>query len=143
MVAVAMWISRGGAHYAILHESDGCYRYTGNGCGGGFGAVTSKEASLAIMQARVDAGYFLPDDAVLPMERVGGIELPVRVISGPTYLGGVDKWEVIVNLAVYSDKLAYAAWRKLPEFADFGGRVYRKSGFRGRDCTAWYRSKGK
>jgi len=143
MAALAMWVSRGGAHYAVLHKSDGCYSYTGNGCGGGLGAVESDEAAVAIMQARVDSGYFLPDSAKLPMKRVGPVAPSVRIKSGPTYLDGLDVWEVVVSLPVYSGKLAYKAYNALPEFADFDGRVYRKAGFRGADCTAWFRSKGK
>ena len=143
MVVIAGWESRGGAHYAGLHKSAGGYSYVGNGCGGSLGAVESDEAAIAIMQARVDSGYFLPDNAKVPMKRVGPIEAPVRVVSGPTYLAVPDVQEVVVNLPVYSDKLAYKAWCKLPEYADFGGRIYRKAGFRGVDCTAWYRSKGK
>lgn len=143
MVAIARWESRGGAHYAVLHESNGCYSYTGNGCGGGLGAVESREAAVAIVQARVDSGYFLPDSAKVPMKRVRGVKLPVRVVLGPTYLDGLDVQEVVVHLAVYSGKLAHAAWRKLPDFAEFDGRIYRKHGFRAADCTAWYRSEGK
>lgn len=143
MAVLAMWISRGGAHYALLRKVDGCYSYSGNGCGGQLGAVDSDDAAVAIIQARVDSGYFLPDSAKTPMKRVGPIDLPVRVKVGPTYLPALDVWEVTVSLPVYSAKLAHKAWRELPEIADFDGRVYRKSGFRGSDCTAWYRSKGK
>jgi len=95
------------------------------------------------MQARVDSGYFLPDSAVMPMKRVGPIEMPVRVVSSPTYLDDFDAWEVVVHLVVDSDNLPHTAWRKLPEFADFGGRIYCKGGFHVADCTAYYRSKGK
>lgn len=70
MVVLARWESRGGAHYAVLHKSAGGYSYTGNGCGGGLGAVESNDAAVAIMQARVDSGYFLPDSAKVPMKRV-------------------------------------------------------------------------
>lgn len=143
MVAIAMWVSRGGAHYAILHKSDDCYSYRGNGCGGRLGPIKSDKAAIAVMQARVDSDYFLPDSAILPMERVGPIKRPARVVCDPTYLDNLDVWEVTVYLAVYSAKLAHAAWRKLPEFADFGGRIYRKGGFHAADCTAYYRSKGK
>lgn len=143
MVVIARWESRGGAHYVELRKSAGSYGYTGRNCGGQLGAVESDEAAVAIIQARVDSGYFLPDSAKVPMKRIGPIEAPVRVISGPTYLDVPDVQEVIVNLPVYSDKLAYPTWRKLPEYVDFGGRIYRKAGFRSADCIAWYRSKGK
>lgn len=143
MAVLARWESRGGAHYVELRKSAGGYGYTGNGCGGSLGAVESDQAAVAIMQARVDSGYFLPDDAKLPMKRIGPIEEPVRVKSGPTYLPGVDAWDVQVDLAVYSAKLAAAAYAKLPEFADFDGRIYRKAGMYAPDCTGRYRSEGK
>ena len=143
MAMLAMWISRGGAHYVILRKSTDCYSYAGNGCGGSLGAVESDEAAIAVMQARVDSGYFLPDSAKAPMKRIGPIKSPVRVVVSPIYLDDFDAWEVVVHLAVYSGKLAHAAWHKLPEFADFDGRIYRKGGFRASDCTAWYRSSGK
>jgi len=138
-----MWVSRGGAHYAILHKSGDYYSYRGNDCGGRLGPVESDEAAVAIMQARVDSGYFLPGSAILPMKRVGPIKSPVRVVSGPAYLDDFNAWEVVVDLAVYRAVLTCAAWRKLPEFADFGGRIYRKGGFHAADCTAYYRSEEK
>ncbi len=70
LAVLARWKSRGGAHYAELRKSAGGYSYTGNGCGGGLGAVKSGDAAVAIMQARVDSGYFLPDSAKVPMKRV-------------------------------------------------------------------------
>ena len=143
MNVLARWESRGGAHYVELHESAGGYGYTGNSCGGGLGAVESNEAAIAIMQARVDSGYFLPDNAVVPMKRIGGLDPKVRVKSGPTYLSALDVWDVQVNLPVYSAKLAAAAYARLPEFVDFDGRIYRKAGMFAPDCTGRYRSRGK
>ncbi len=67
---IAKWESRGGKHYAELYHNAGCYGYKGNGCGGSLGPLATKEKAIAIMQARVDSGYFLPDKAVLPMKRV-------------------------------------------------------------------------
>lgn len=66
----------------------------------------------------------------------------LRIVSGPTrceHLRG-DVFEVIVNLEVYSSKLALRAWYKLPEFIEFNGRTYRKGGMKASDCTAYYRS---
>ena len=60
----------GGKHWAELRFSGGHYHYAGNGCGGSLGPVKTKKEAIAIMQARVDIGYFLPDKAVLPMKRV-------------------------------------------------------------------------
>lgn len=67
---LARWESRGGAHYVELTRSLAGYGYTGCGCGGCLGAIGSDEAAIAVMQARVDSGYFLPDSAKLPMKRV-------------------------------------------------------------------------
>lgn len=143
MAILALWISRDRTHYAMLRKLDGCYSYTSNGCGSGIVAVESDKAAVATMQVRVDSWLFLPDSAKMPMKRVGPITSPVRIKKGPTYLDGPGAWEVIVNLPVYSAKLAYKAWCKLPEFADFDGRIYRKGGMKAADCTAYYRSKGK
>ncbi len=80
MAVLAMWISQRGAyHFAFLRKVDGCYSYSGNNCGGRLGAVESDGAAIAIMQALVDSGYFLPDDAKMPMKRVGPIEAPARI----------------------------------------------------------------
>ena len=141
MIVLARWKSRGGAHYVELRKSADCYSYRGNGCGGSLGGVKSDEEALAIMQAQVDSGYFLPDRAKLPMERVGPIASSARIVKGPTHYACSGVWEVIVSLPVYSDKLAAGAYAKLPEYADFDGCIYRKHGFRGSDCTAWYRFK--
>lgn len=142
MNVLARWESRGGAHYVELYKFAGGYGYTGNGCGGTLDAVESDEAAVAIMQTRVDSGYFLPDSAKVPMKRVGGLDPKVRVKSGPTYLSALDVWDVQVNLSVYSAKLAAAAYARLPEFVDFDGRIYRKAGMFAPDCTAWYRARG-
>lgn len=143
MIVLAMWESRGGAHYAMLHTSAysvGNYGYRGNGCGGSLGAVASDEEAIAIMQTRVDSGYFLPDNAKTPMKRVGPIAPSVRIKKGPTLYTCSGAWEVIVHLSICSDKSVATAWDKLPEYVDFDGRIYRKQGFRSSDCTAWYRA---
>ena len=66
----------------------------------------------------------------------------LRVKSGPTKVPGHNVWEVEVALLVYSDKLAWKAFRKLPEHAEFDGKTYHKVGMRASDCTAWYRRAG-
>jgi len=134
MAVLARWESRGGAHYVELRKSAGGYGYTGCGCGGSLGAVESDQAAVAVIQARVDSGYFLPDNAKLPMKRV------VPIVSGPTYNDVVGAWEVTVSLMVYSDKLASQAFNVLPEYLNVDGHVYRKGGMKAADCTAWYRS---
>lgn len=132
MAAIARWESRGGAHYVELRKSAYGYSYRGRSCGGSLGAIGSDEEALAVMQARVDSGYFLPDSAKLPMKRVGPLEPSVRIKKGPTFYACSDAWLVIVNLS------ATEAYAKLPKYADFDGRVYRKQGFRRSDCIAWY-----
>lgn len=58
----------------------------------------------------------------------------VRIKSGPTYLDVPAVWEVVVNLLVYSGKLAAAAYNKLPACIEIAGRTYYKAG--------WYRAAG-
>jgi hypothetical protein len=67
---IARWESRGRAHYVDLEDRNGYYGYTGNGCGGSLAPVATDGEAIAVMQARVDSGYFLPDSAVVPMKRV-------------------------------------------------------------------------
>ena len=82
MTALARWESRGGKHWVELHKSicppgrlpcSPSYSYSSCNGGGNLGtvrAIDAEKAAVAIMQARVDSGYFLPDDAKLPMKRV-------------------------------------------------------------------------
>ena len=70
MTVVARWVSRGGAHYVELTKGPGYYYYRGRYCGGSLGPVPTDEAAVAIIQARLDRGDFLPDKAKLPMKRV-------------------------------------------------------------------------
>ncbi len=68
---LARWESRGGAHYVDLEERRDYYAYTGSGCGGSlYRSVVTDAQAVAVMQAKVDTGYFLPDKAVVPMRRV-------------------------------------------------------------------------
>ena len=73
---LARWESRGGAHFVGLRKHTGhddstsYYSYTGNGCGGILGTVATDEEAVAILQKKVDSGYFLPDSAKVPMKRV-------------------------------------------------------------------------
>jgi len=69
-MVVARWESRGGAHWVELQDNAGQYSYVGNGCGGILGPVASVQAAVLNLQARVDSGYFLPDNAKLPMVRI-------------------------------------------------------------------------
>jgi hypothetical protein len=99
--------------------------------------------AVAIMQARVDAGYFLPDSAKVPMVRVGPILSKVLIVAGPTYfddLTGNAFWEVIVGLPVCNALLVRTVFNELPQYADFDGRVYCKHGVEESDCIAYYRS---
>ena len=68
---IARWESRGRAYYAELEDRGTYYSYTGNGCGGSLHrSVVTDAHAVAVVQERVDAGYFLPDRAVMPMKRV-------------------------------------------------------------------------
>ena len=68
---IAKWESRGRAHYVDLEDRGTYYSYTGNGCGGSLpGAVVTDAHAVAVVQEKVDSGYFLPDRAVVPMKRV-------------------------------------------------------------------------
>jgi len=64
----------------------------------------------------------------------------LKIVSGPTRCDHVAGFEVIVRLEVYSSKLAFQAWAKLPDFTEFDGHTYRKGGMKASDCTAYYRS---
>jgi hypothetical protein len=69
-MVVARWESRGGKHWAELHDNgDGSFSYRGNGCGGCLGCMTQAQA-LAELERRVLDGYFLPDVAKTQMRRV-------------------------------------------------------------------------
>jgi len=70
MTIVARWESRSGKHWVILQHSVNGYSYVANGCGGSLGPVESGVAAVTIMQEKVDSGYFLPDNAKLPMRRI-------------------------------------------------------------------------
>ena len=66
----------------------------------------------------------------------------LRVKSGPNKIPGHNVWEVEVSIPVYSSKLAWRAFRKLPDAAEFDGETYHKAGMHAADCTAWYRRAG-
>lgn len=67
---IAGWASRSGKHdVRLMQHSDGSYSYRGNGAGGVFYADSPSQA-IATVQARVDSGDFLPDNAKTPMRRI-------------------------------------------------------------------------
>ncbi len=65
---IARWESKSGKHFAELNRDSMGYSYRGNGAGGFMGAMPEADA-LASIEARVDSGYFLPDNAKTPMKR--------------------------------------------------------------------------
>lgn len=67
---LAKWESRGKAHYVELYQDGISYNFRGNDCGGCLGSIETVEMAVAIMQRKVESGYFLPDNAILPMKRV-------------------------------------------------------------------------
>jgi hypothetical protein len=71
MIVLARWESRGGAHYAVVSSNNGYYSYRAKGAGGSLSpAIVTDTQAVAFMQARVDSGAFLPDNAKVPMKRV-------------------------------------------------------------------------
>jgi hypothetical protein len=87
---IARWESRGGKHWVELYADEHGYGYDGNGCGGDFhprtklcifGSIpaSSDSHARALMQAKVDSGYFLPDDAKTPM-RSCNVKPPMREV---------------------------------------------------------------
>lgn len=67
MTIVARWEC--GAHWVVLQVSAGRYSYVGRWCGI-LEPMASESEAVAAMQAKVDSGYFLPDDVKLPMRRI-------------------------------------------------------------------------
>jgi hypothetical protein len=65
----ARWESPRGKHWVELHSAADGFRYRGSDCGGFLAAKTLSEAR-AELQAKIDAGYFLPDIAKQPMQEV-------------------------------------------------------------------------
>lgn len=66
---VAKWESPRGRHWVELHQvASSGFRYRGSDCGG-FLAATTQEGALTELQAKIDAGYFLPDIAKQPMKQ--------------------------------------------------------------------------
>lgn len=70
MSKVARWESKGGAHWAELHENKSehgtSYHYTSPSAGGTLGAKSLVDA-VNEMQPKMQPGYFHPDDAKHPM----------------------------------------------------------------------------
>ena len=75
---LARWESCGGKHWAELYADEHGYGYEGNGCGGTIPASSDSHAR-ALMQVKVDSGYFLPDDARMPM-RSCNVKPPMREV---------------------------------------------------------------
>jgi hypothetical protein len=74
---LARWESCGGKHWAELYADEHGYGYEGNGCGGTIPASSDSHAR-ALMQVKVDSGYFLPDDARMPPVKLK-LKLEVRI----------------------------------------------------------------
>ncbi len=68
---VARWESRGGKWWVELSQGRYDYFYRSNNAGGSVCApdITNNLAAT-VVQAMLDCGQFLPDDAVIPMRRV-------------------------------------------------------------------------
>lgn len=66
---VARWESKTGKHWVELFVDEGYAFYRANGAGGNLGRIT-EEGAIALLQQKVDSGYFLPDNAKTPMKRV-------------------------------------------------------------------------
>ena len=88
---IARWESRGGKHWVELYIDEHGYGYDGNGCGGSILASSDSHAR-ALMQVKVDSGYFLPDDAKTPM-RSCNVKPPMREIEGNGKLAVATAWE--------------------------------------------------
>ena len=88
---IARWQSSNGHHWVELyHHGKGQYSYKGGDQSGGSGNYPSHEHAINHMQVKVDSGYFLPDSAKRPMERVKK--------SDPTQAGGLgDIHEGVLN----------------------------------------------
>jgi hypothetical protein len=72
MARLARWESKGGAHYAELHEErpagkEPYYHYKGSGAMGVLGAKSAVDAVNA-MTPKLQPGYFHPDNAKSPMQ---------------------------------------------------------------------------
>lgn len=71
VVRVARWESRGGKHWVNLYWGQFDYHYSSNDSGGSVcSPFVDNESAVAVTQAMVDNGQFLPDKAVLPMRKV-------------------------------------------------------------------------
>ena len=70
MQVIARWESQRGKYWVELLEFDnGGFCYRASGAGGNLSQHTLTEA-VAAVQEKVDAGYFLPDAAKIPMKKV-------------------------------------------------------------------------
>lgn len=67
---IAKWESKSGKHYVNLIKYGEGYGYTSSDGGGYFGNLSCNEEAIALMQAKVDNGYFQPDANKTPMHRV-------------------------------------------------------------------------
>lgn len=65
---IAVWESKSGKHYVRLFSDGVAAWYSSPGAGGSLGNVDDSTA-IAMLQAKVDGGYFLPDAAKTPMRR--------------------------------------------------------------------------
>ncbi len=70
-VCVARWESRGGKWWVELSQGRYDYSYRSNNAGGSVCAPdVANNLATMVVQAMLDCGQFLPDDAVIPMRRV-------------------------------------------------------------------------
>jgi hypothetical protein len=70
VIVVARWESRSGKHWVELEWLTRThYGYRANGSGGLLASGLTREAAIAEMKRRVDAGLFQPDNAKTPMRR--------------------------------------------------------------------------
>jgi len=76
---IARWVSSGFRYWVQLRkhtDDEGRLLYftyrSDNGCGTlrTVNPAMQDESAIRVMQARVDLGYFLPDSAVTPMQRI-------------------------------------------------------------------------
>ena len=78
-VIIAKWVSAGRKYWVELRkhvyhdDRTDSYSYRNDNGGGTLATVVHvamDETAVAVMQARVNLGRFLPDAAVMPMERI-------------------------------------------------------------------------
>lgn len=76
---LARWVSSGSKHWCELYRvpgSDdlpdwfGYYHRNGGGCMGSVSPILTEKQAVAIMQGRVDRGWFAPDVASRTLKRI-------------------------------------------------------------------------